>query len=532
MVKEFLKSKSLLKFAGVMALAAVFISLPTSALTYQSKVGVNFTFGSTLNVTLSSADLVIPYLAPGTYDDSNIITVNINTNAAYGYTLSASAGDGTTYSNTNLVNSKNNTFTSLATSASIASMNSANDNYWGYSFSEDSGNTWNNYSGLPYCAPVDTECSQGTELISTTNTAEANSIQFKIGAKASSDQPSGEYRNVINFYAIAAPEPATLAKAYADAGKTQLNGYYKLQDMNEDICDAAEVLDEGSQMQAIDTRDNKVYWITKLQDGHCWMTQNLDLDIDSSVTYTHDDTDLGWGSDTTTTSWTPTRSTIDATNGTITGWTNDYNTPYSVDTGDYYYAGYDGTTLLPSATTNYLTITPDSNGDIINSSNNNVYFSTDPSRVNGGTHEHVGNYYNWSAAVASNDTNSYASSTYSDISGNPQNSICPAGWRLPTISSASNATEGSTNELSRINRLYNNASTSTSAGLEAAPLFFARGGNVNGGSLNNSGNNGNYWSSSVNSSSNAYNLNFNATNVNPTNNNNRNNGRSVRCVAR
>ncbi|MBQ3445371.1 hypothetical protein IJG29_01410 [Candidatus Saccharibacteria bacterium] len=59
-----------------------------------------------------------------------------------------------------------------------------------------------------------------------------------------------------------------------------------------------------------------------------------------------------------------------------------------------------------------------------------------------------------------------------------------------------------------------------------------RAGNVNSGTLNNSGNNGNYWSSTVYSADNAYRLNINSSEFNPSNNNNRNNGNSVRCVAR
>ncbi|MDO5451793.1 MAG: FISUMP domain-containing protein, partial [Candidatus Saccharibacteria bacterium] len=312
-------------------------------------------------------------------------------------------------------------------------------------------------------------------------------------------------------------------------------GYYKLQDMDSSICAAVDV--DDNQLQVIDTRDNKVYWIAKLRDGHCWMTQNLDLDLDSTVTYTHDNTDLGWGSDTATQSWTPDKSTIKANaSGTFTGWVNNGTWQYSADPGDWYYAGYDGTTLLPSADTNYLTITPDSNGDIVNSSNSKVYFSNNPSRVNGGTHEHVGNYYNWSAAVASNDTSSYTTSTYGDITGNPQNSICPAGWRLPTITSASPAygSAGSANEFARLVYLYNDNSyvTNSSAKLELSPLFFARGGTVNGSSVNSSGNYGYYWSSTVPDSGYAYNLYFRATSVTPMNGNGRNNGFSVRCLAR
>lgn len=153
---------------------------------------------------------------------------------------------------------------------------------------------------------------------------------------------------------------------------------------------------------------------------------------------------------------------------------------------------------------------------------------------NNGTHGHVGNYYNWSAAVAMNDTSSYSSSTYDNPANNPQNSICPAGWRLPTITSAapSYSSDGSKNEFARLVYLYNNDVRSSSAKLEASPLFFARGGDVESGSLGYSGNRAYYWSSSVNSVSNAYYLRFGATYVYPANHASRDYGRSVRCLAR
>ena len=95
---------------------------------------------------------------------------------------------------------------------------------------------------------------------------------------------------------VASPT-TTLSAAYAAAGKTKQNGYYKLQDMNSSICGMVDVTDD--ELQVIDTRDNKVYWIAKLKDGHCWMTQNLDLDLGiatlthNSTTLHHDDTDIG-----------------------------------------------------------------------------------------------------------------------------------------------------------------------------------------------------------------------------------------------
>ena len=66
-------------------------------------------------------------------------------------------------------------------------------------------------------------------------------------------------------------------------------------------------------------------------------------------------------------------------------------------------------------------------------------------------HESIGNYYNWTAAIASNDSSSLTSDASGNISNNPQNSICPKGWRLPTTSNQSNTTPGSTNEFARLN---------------------------------------------------------------------------------
>ena len=193
-----------LGFIGVAGFG--FSAVKTFALTYQSPVNVQFTWGSTLNLSLSSADITIANLAPGTYQDSNIITVSVNTNATFGYTLSAATGNGTTYTNTNLVNGSN-TFTSLATTDSYSSMSSAGNNKWGYSYSTNSGSTWSNYSGLPYCTPSGGECTQGTALITTSNAADSKSIKFKIGAKASAAQPAGTYRNVVNFFVTVAPDP-------------------------------------------------------------------------------------------------------------------------------------------------------------------------------------------------------------------------------------------------------------------------------------------------------------------------------------
>ncbi|MBR3256647.1 hypothetical protein IKG10_03240, partial [Candidatus Saccharibacteria bacterium] len=92
------------------------------------------------------------------------------------------------------------------TSDSISSMSSANasqNGRWGYSFSTN-GTSWKNatggtgYSGLPYYT------ASGAEIAKSTTNGTSN-VQFKIGAKASTTQSAGTYKNVINFMATANP---------------------------------------------------------------------------------------------------------------------------------------------------------------------------------------------------------------------------------------------------------------------------------------------------------------------------------------
>ena len=129
------------------------------------------------------------------------------------------------------------------------------------------------------------------------------------------------------------------------------------------------------------------------------MTQNLDHsigDIDGG-TYTPADTDIP-------VDWTPSSSEYTKSTGD-TSWTSSSTTPSSYDPGNLYWDG---------------TLNESWSGNLNNET------VAEPSSTSGGTHYHIGNYYNWTAAVAMNDSSSYT--TYQDV----DQSICPAGWRLPT----------------------------------------------------------------------------------------------------
>ena len=479
----------------------------TSALSYQTETNVNFTFNPTLSINISPSNLIIDDLTPGTISDSNVINASVATNSAYGYILTTSVGNNATYNTTNLVHTNGSSvFSSISTNTNLTSLEDISDNnIWGYNYKLSGDNTWSNYSGLPlYNSPLKV-------LINTDSNTETgpNSLDFKIAAKASTTQPSGAYSNVINFSAVTKPTPTTLAEAYANyyqaTNKTMHNGYYVMQDMaGSHICENTEVI--GSELQVIDIRDNKVYWIAKLADGHCWMTQNLDLDLSQEVALTSETSDInpstyntdiytettGYSKDniTGTVSWLPERSTIayDKLDGST--WSDDKFHPFSYDSLNL----SDGSQIYPDT-------------NVMNS------------------HGAAGNYYNWTAVLASNDsTNAIINST---------NSICPKGWSLPN---ATNKEFG--NLLATYNIIATNTSTSYIENISsvnsvgAAPLYFARSGSINGGSLYNSGSYGYYWSSTINDIQYAHNFYFGSSLIRPQGDGNRGIGRSIRCLTR
>ena len=208
-----------LLFIVVGVLLSVFInSIDTYALTYSSNVNVQFTFNPTLSVSLSSNDLVISNLAPGTASDSNIITVNVKTNNITGYTINATVGNNTTFDTRDLKHQNSNVvnkFTSVNFGTIVATNTALTDNTWGYSYSLDNGSTWianttsstsAGYSGLPLYSDG-TNIATLKESTAPTATSSGDDIKFKIAARASNEQSSGEYNNVINFTTVANPEP-------------------------------------------------------------------------------------------------------------------------------------------------------------------------------------------------------------------------------------------------------------------------------------------------------------------------------------
>ncbi len=151
-----------------------------------------------------------------------------------------------------------------------------------------------------------------------------------------------------------------------------------MQDMNQQICSNTETPAANSPVSAYptatltDKRDNEKYTIVKLEDGNCWMQQNLRLKGATNL--------------------------VDPQN-------QSYLTPEDSDVSSR-------RQLLPSLTV--LTKDDFSNSDMYTAKS---YYEQSTYKTNGF-------YYNWTAATAGEGSNKNITIA--------NDSICPKGWKLPT----------------------------------------------------------------------------------------------------
>ncbi len=545
---------SLILVLAISSLAALFIATNDTNAVAAPSISLS------ISSDMLSFDLA-PNSANGTFASSSNLTVNVELSGSGGYTVGIKSGSSSNA--TNLVNSSDSArvFSSISdlTSATdfAASTSTAATNYngkWGYLPSKF--NSLDNVSYRP--APSVT----GDVLEETSGINDTGEYTIAIGARAGLDIAPGTYSNTFVIYAIANngcnPDATVIGEARC------------MQDINDNVINSMEI---DRQYTLMDSRDQKDYHVARMQDGRVWMTQNLDFDIVTDtnsadyVALTSENTDLttfgsqnylanvsggtqyGYfcydsdGNDITGSTnnncqnsgdiikWVPANATL--AKSAYASWVSNNNVPYSWDGGDYYY--------YTSGTTG---------------SDNNWTLSQ--CATSGRTeeecrHYHIGNYYNWSASVASNNTSRLA--TAYAVMGN---SICPAGWRLPYgrtstsstdvgyyseinytwiaegiatsyITSGSNATFKTTNNITGFNAM------------RTAPMYMVRAGyrNGTGSAVTNPRSYGTYQTSTISNSTGAsytFTPYFYNSGLYPAYYSGtyayRNFGKSIRCVAR
>lgn len=373
----------------------------------DATANVKASIDETLSIALSNNNLVF------NMDDNLLktqsLTVTGKTNNASGYTISFNVNNDYTelrHSNTAV----NASIPTLETDALEATFpNTA----WGYTADTEI------FKAIP---------ENPTNIFTTTLKGE-NNHTFITGIKVNSDMPAGDYENELIFTAIANPKPIVtfdiafelnnIPKTHVDNDnptgiEAQTGDYYTMQDITSKICN---IVDNEEATRLLDTRDNKLYWVSKLKDGRCWMTQNLDLDLKTTKTLTPNDTDI-------TEPWTPASNTnpFDINKA----WAN-MNVINSVDFGDYYqYAVLNHYEICDANSETYSQCVDDVlEGSI--ETRTDIYQTT-PADFNK-EHGHLGNGYNWAAALARNNISDLNGSIV--VRENVKNSICPKGWRLP-----------------------------------------------------------------------------------------------------
>ncbi len=355
-----------------------------------------------------------------------------------------------------------------------------------------------------------------------TGGATSSSITKKLtlfyGARVNNSAAADFYENTITLSVVAQPGTITVPIT-------------TMQDFDKTACGK---LKTHETLQLTDTRDSKKYWITKMLDGNCWMSQNLALDLSTSKALTSADSDV-------TSSWTSGRDTVNisTSNPLSSSNTSTSNTEtYSWNLGNYVIINPIAATECTSNSTGLSACS----GQFTAVGSRTP--SSDPSfyKTNGATytateydaHYLAGNYYQWNAATAGTGG--------TITNANATGSICPKNWKLP--SSGNNTTKGTFGYM--LTQYGVQSKPNVAAGAVASPvnsnnydvalspLFFVRGGDVYpyGQKLDYAGQGGYYWSSKAYSRTDlAYSLSLGSSSVSPSNSyNGRYGGFSLRCL--
>ena len=375
--------------------------------------------------------------------DSEDLNIAVSTNNKTGYTLTMTTSD----NGTNLVNVADSakTIPTLSTSTTAAAFPA---NKWGYK--KDSGNY------QPFVT--------NTQILTNNTRTNEDTTTLSFAAKVDYTKESGLYKQDLVF--AATPNMVT----------------YYMQDLDPAVC-------SKDPIEAIDLRDNNTYYIAELDDGNCWMLQNLQLGnglatTSGSMTLTPDDSNVSQD-------WT---------------LTNKVPSPGGMP---------------------YVTIADDVTGSPDYVYDNNAFYCTPDS-----TNDYATCYYNWYTATAGKGTSNVTGKNTTGVDVN--DSICPKGWVLPK-----GGADNSTNNFRLLANHYssatdmlvdpptskNNADGIFKPGFLLTGLYISSGPNVT-----ILGQHGLYWSRTAETSGYGYRLTITESEVTTNGSSHKYSGISVRCL--
>ncbi len=501
------KSIQIIALTIFFSMIGVLFFAPTSA----TNIPTSVTIKPSLGLTLSSSSVVLN-LDPTTNPfDNETVNIVVGTNNPTGYWVTMSSNN----NDTNLVNTNDITKT-IPTLESNISEADCPANYWGYKISSNSSTGDSNTNYLPYVS--------GATIASNNTKVNNDTTNLTIASKIDYLSVPGLYKQTFNFTAL-----------------PHITNYY-MQDLSDPTL-AQEVCRTDAPSIVMDKRDEHPYLVQRLKDNHCWMLDNLDLDLTNESIVANLTTE---------------NTNIDTTND-----------PYALESlkngarsnGDKYatagleYHNWTGAGMTP-VSPNYSFSQPlvnrsgrcdpsknsgtpcvgkwqdasYTNNTVIDTANaSNTKYNYGP-----GSYK-IGTYYNYCAASAG--TYCYGDNTSAGTppeNSSPTSDICPADWHIPSDNGGTNgdyitlcsAIKGSACADANWNTMSITDSTSMQYQL-STPL--------SGYYLNNSahehGSFSTFWSSTYGNSLGMSRLAIRPSGVHPRGLNYRNTGGSIRCVS-
>ena len=443
--------------------------------------------------------------AAGAFDSKSARLV-INTNNISGYRIIMST-EGTTNDLTNIDDAG-----IIKSISGQVSASAFPNNTWGYNITQN-GESLDPYNAIPN---TDTEIKNVQHEVMV-DQADIYSLNF--GAKVSSSIPAGTYSKQVIVSAVANP-----------IMKNNMMHLDYMQEMTNEYCkntrgtDGSATVTPGNEpsKQLIDIRDGKKYWVSKLADQNCWMTQNLAYDIteerinSGAINPTNTDVSETWGKN----SAYPPAPVVNITDKTkptpIPGEANTQLATYSFNPGEYVLAlprmnsicAATNPSLEACASVGFYDVsdqtkwtpTYDAANDPINAGKIGAEYHAIKcteghetiENVNGqpelttfctageyDPHYLVGSYYQWNTGVAG------SVSTATDAPHRASSSVCPKNWRLPDgggVGDSINTQSGTYYNLLKQYGVTNDLGGSTVNGYQYAmpisPLYFVRSGDI------------------------------------------------------
>lgn len=394
----------------VLTLAFLFCPILFSETHAEASLSRSATTDVSVAVTDLNALELHPDLNQGFSTSTSQLT--ISTTSPDGFSILLSSQDN------NLTSTNVSDTTNSIKSLSAASISSEfDDNTWGYYLGTHSPDDETVYQPIPTTA---------TTIFNTDKPTTAQNYQLTFGAKVDASLAAGIYNT--NLLVSVVANPSKLGA---------LGQITYLQEMTPEICEnTADYVDKDhyATKQLIDNRDNKKYWVAKLADGNCWMTQNLALDIDSNnykTQLTSSNTDIPANY-----SWPY------AMNPTV-GYNYQYGNPSADFTNSWNYGNYtisnpfsnaqcgSDTPSLPANCTNLgMTLIDESWKDdfviqkVSDVGGVDTYTTVDYDTKRYDAHYLIGNFYTYNAATAG--AGGIRGGDWIDSA-----SICAKGWHLP-----------------------------------------------------------------------------------------------------